>query len=88
MLIVSEVSPYAFHNYVLQMFPFLVNSVGKGTLLVILATFCFGDQMNAVGILTGILTMAAGGFCIAKHILDPSPYPDQEVRFTYYEDFS
>lgn len=56
----AEISPYLLENYLSLVFPFLCQRMGKGMFYIILGTFCFGEEMGLIGIISGAMMLVAG----------------------------
>ncbi|CAG9324095.1 unnamed protein product [Blepharisma stoltei] len=59
-VVAGEISPYILENYILQIFPFLSQTLGKGVFYIMISTFCFGSEMSGIGIAAGITFLISG----------------------------
>ena len=60
-------------NYILQVFPFMSQMIGRGVFYVIVATFCFGKEMGGLGIFGGVMMLVSGVLTIILYTYKSPP---------------
>lgn len=89
--LLSEFSPYVLHNYLLHIFPFLANYLGRGTVYILVGIIYLSPELTTGMNFGGYAFIAIGIICIwinwilARNI--QVDYQDFVVMKDNYQDF-
>ena len=90
--LLSEFSPYVLHNYLLFIFPFLANYLGRGIVYILIGLLYLSPELSSNMNWAGYMIIAIGVICIwvnwilAKNV--QVDYQDFVVMKDNYKDFT
>ena len=80
-----NISPYILENYIMKVFPFLSQSLGRAGLYVIVSSFCFGSELGILGKFNGFSMLVCAGLAVYVYAFSPVIPPNTGAQ-PYYHD--